>query len=171
MKIYIGLSKPTTSFPVFGWLIQWVEARPYDHVYVRLPEPMDNEYMIFQASKEMVNLYSKNIWLTENAPLKEYEIDITPQQYIILWKHVKSSLGIPYSLKEDFGLLLMKIFKFIKNNPFSAGGSAEFCSKEAAIVCDLLGIDVGDSPDNIDPSLLDVILSKKGLPCVESPQF
>jgi len=170
MKVYIGFSKPTSSFPVFAWLIQWVEARPYDHCYIRFQEPVDKEYMIYQASKEQVNIFQKDIFSASNESIKEYEIDVTDAQFLLLWRHIKSSLGIPYSLKEDFGILLMKIFK-LKNNPLAGGGSADFCSKEAAVVCNLLGIDVGQSPDNIDPSLMDSILSKKGLPCVESPKF
>lgn len=170
MKIYMGFSKPTTKFPIFGWIIQWVEARPYDHCYVRFQEPIDGEYMIYQASKEMVNLFNKDIFLASNESVKEYELDISDVQYALLWKHIKSNLGVPYSLLEDFGILLMKIFK-LQNNPFNAGGSADFCSKEMAIVCNVLGFNVSQSVNNVDPSLMDKILSTKGFPCIESPKF
>ncbi len=52
--LYIGFSAPSGKFEPFAWIIQWVESRPYDHVYIRFPEPATNEYMIFQASKQMV---------------------------------------------------------------------------------------------------------------------
>lgn len=169
MKIYIGFSKPSGKFVPFAWLIKWVEARPYDHAYVRFQEPK-GDWMIFQASKEIVNIYNVPLWLQSNVSLKEYEIEVTEAQSDALWKFIKKGLGTPYSLSEDFGILLMKIFK-LKNNPLSKGMSAAFCSEEAARICELLGIDVGDSPDNIDPSGLDAILSTKNLPCVLDPDL
>lgn len=161
--IYIGFSKPIEGkFSPFAKLIQWVEARPYDHVYIRFPEPVDNEYLIFQASKEMVNLYNLNIFSSMNDSIKEYMIVCTDEQYMALWSFIKKSLGIPYSLKEDFGILLMKIFK-LKHNPYDSGMSAQFCSKLGAMVCQILGIEIPDNPSVVDPSLLDSILSQKGL--------
>lgn len=167
--IYIGLSCPRKKM-AFAELIKWVEARSYDHAYIRFPEPVDNEYMIFQASKEMVNLYNKDIFSSINESIKEYTIECTDEQYLELWKYIKKNLGVPYSLKEDFGILLMKIFKY-KENPFSQGGSAQFCSELAARVCEILGIDVSDNPDNIDPTLLDSILSQRGLTLTMNPVF
>lgn len=161
--IYIGFSSPTGKFEPFAWLIKWVESRPYDHVYVRFPEPVDGEYMVYQASKEMINIYNSSIFFSANDSIKEYTIVCTDEQYAALWRHIKQSLGIPYSLKEDFGILLMKIFK-LKQNPYSAGGSAEFCSEEAAKVCQILGINVYANPDTIDPTMLDSILSRAHLP-------
>lgn len=170
MKIYIGFSKPTASLPLFGMLIEWVEARPYDHAYVRLPDPMDGEYLIFQASNLQVNLYNKDIFQQAHQSLKEYEIDITDEQYKALWKFVKSMLGIPYSLKEDLGILLMKIFH-LAAQPFNDGNQAEFCSKLAATVCEMLGIKLPEDAGAIDPSLLDSVLSSTTLPCVANPIF
>lgn len=161
--IYIGFSKPKSRFAVFATLIKWVESRPYDHAYVRFPEPMDGEYMIFQASKEMVNLYSADIFASINDSIKEYTITCTDEQYVELWNYIKKSVGLPYSLKEDFGILLMKIFK-LKKNPYGTGGSAQFCSELAARVCKILAINIPNDPDTIDPTLLDSILSKANLP-------
>ena len=167
MKIYIGFSKPVSKFAIFGNLIRWVESRPYDHVYIRLPEPMDKEYIIFQASKEMVNIYNKRIFCSENISIKEYELDISDSQYIVLWKFVKANIGIPYSLLEDFGILLMKVLKI--KQPFNSGMSSEFCSKLGALVCHMFGIALPIDAGSIDPSLLDSILESNKLPCVENP--
>lgn len=170
MKIYIGFSAPTSSMSLFGDLIKWVEARPYDHVYIRIQEPMDQEYLIFQASNMQVNLYNSQIFKIAHQPIKEYEIEITNDQYQTLWRFVKSMLGIPYSLKEDFGILLMKIFRLNKQ-PFNDGNNAEFCSKLGATVCQMLGIKLPEDVDAIDPSELDSILSIVNLPCVNDPKF
>jgi hypothetical protein len=169
-KIYVGMSSPTGKFEPFAWLIKIVESRPYDHAYIRIQEPVENEYVIFQASKEMVNLYNKDIWQSLNTPLKEYEIDITDDQYAVLWNFIFANLGIPYSLLEDFGILLMKIFGLTKNI-FDNGMSAEFCSELCANVCKILGIQIEEQSSSIDPSMLDSILSAKGFTCSINPKF
>ena len=168
MKIYIGFSKPTGSFEPFAWLIQFVEARPYDHVYIRIQDPKDGTWMIFQASSTMVNLKSAKIFFDKNTSLKEYEIDCTDEQISSLWKFIDANLGIPYSLIEDFGILLMKLFQ-LKTQPFSQGMSAEFCSKLGAKICLQLGIEMPVDADQIDPTALDSILAGKKLPCVLNP--
>lgn len=170
MKIYIGFSKPTSKFPWFAWLIQWVESRPYDHVYVRLPDPQDGEYLISQASKEMVNLYNKDVFLQNNSSLKEYSIELPDSEYPKLWRLTKANLGIPYSIKEDFGILEMKLFH-LKTNPIQDGSSYQFCSKWAATVCKFLGVNIPEDAGSIDPTLLDSILSSLNLPCTNNPTF
>lgn len=156
MKIYVGFSKPSTFKP-FAYIIQKVEAREYDHVYIRFQEPVDNEYMIFQASKTMVNLYNCNIFFKDNTMIKEYEFDITKEQQLLLWSFIKANLGIPYSLKEDFGILLMKMFHI--KQPFNDGNREQFCSKLGAVVCQLIGIPMTEDAGSIDPSKLDAILA------------
>ena len=169
-KIFIGFSYPTGNFEPFAFLIKWVESRPYDHCYIRFPEPMNNDYLIFQASKEMVNIYNKDIWQSSNSPCKEYEIDINDEIYRDLWNFVKDNLGIPYSLKEDFGILLMKIFK-LESNPYDNGKSAQFCSELGANVCKILKLPIQEESSAIDPSLLDSILSNLSLPLTVKPKF
>ena len=170
MKIYIGFSEPTGKFVPFATLIKWVEARPFDHCYIRVQEPMNKEYVIFQASKAMINVYNKDIWQSYNSSYREYEVEISQEQYEKVWKFVVKNLGIPYSLKEDFGILLMKIFK-IKNNIFDAGMSASFCSKLGAIICKEIGIEIKENASIVDPSLLESLLSKEKLVVIEKPLF
>lgn len=165
MKIYIGFSKPTTRFPIFGWLIQWVEKRPYDHAYVRFKDPFLNKYIVFQASKEMVNLYSYPIFLEYNLPIKEYLIECDAQHYKELWDYITEMLGTPYSLKIDFGILLMKIFK-LKTNPFGDNPNEEVCSELASRVCSMLGIPITEEFSSIDPSGLDQILTNNKCCCI-----
>src|SRR6266403_3720707 len=157
--VYIGFSSPISGkFSPFAWLIKKIESRSYDHVYIRFPEPVYSSYLIFQASKLMVNLYNPKIFANENSVVKEYSMELTDDQYNKLWSFVLENLGIPYSLLEDFGILLMKVFKI--KQPFNSGMSAQFCSKLGANVCILLGINISESPGSIDPSLLDLILSR-----------
>lgn len=171
ITVYIGFSSPTTWFQPFADLIRWIEARPYDHVYIRFQEPATKQWIVFQASKEMVNIYNKDIFQQQNTTIKEYEISINLQEYSSLWLFVLQNLGIPYSLLEDFGIVLMKIFK-LKAQPFNQGLSAEFCSKLGANVCELLQIYLdGIDPSSIDPSGLDSLLASKKLVCINNPTF
>lgn len=169
MKIYIGFSKPKSKFVPFAWLIQWVESRPYDHCYIRFQEP-SGDWMIYQASKEMVNLYNTTIWNQTNQPVKEYELEITSEQAANLWKFIKQNLGLPYSLLEDFGILVMKILH-LKKNPFNQDGAAAFCSQEAAQVCELLNIPLPEDSSAIDPTAMDSILSQQGFKETNDPIF
>jgi len=167
MKIFIGFSAPNKWEP-FSWLIQSIESRQYDHVYIRVQDPITQNWMIFQASSLMVNMESATTFLTKNVSYKEYEYDCTDAQFKMLWNFIDSELGTPYSLIEDFGILLMKIFK-LKNNPFTAGTSEEFCSKLGATVCQMLGLNIPEDASSIDPSALDTILGNLKLPCVLNP--
>lgn len=161
MKIYVGLASPNGGFVPLAKIIQWVEKRNYDHCYIRFQEPT-GEWMIFQASGFAVNIYNLQIWTSENISVKEYEVEVPQGQDI--WLYIKSRLGVPYSLKEDFGILLMKVFK-LKKNPYSAGRLAEICSQQAADLLKFLGISIPEDTSTIDPSELDSILESKGFPC------
>jgi len=169
MKIYIGFSKPS-EFSAFASLIEFVESRGYDHVYVRVQEPISNRWMIFQASGLAVNLISAQNFIHTKVSLKEYEIECTDAQYKAVWDFINTSLGLPYSLIEDLGILLMKIFR-LKNQPFNKGMSAWFCSKLGAQICEILGIVIPEDVADIDPSALDLILGNLKFPCVLNPQF
>lgn len=162
MIVYIGFSEPKGNFNPFAWIIKKVIARPYDHVYIRFPGVSSGKDLIFQASKSMVNLYSSRIFNDQNTSIKEYEINCSMDQYIALWAFIDDNLGTPYSLIEDFGILLMKVFK-LKKQPFNRGMSAQFCSKLGVIVCQIMGIVILDDPSTVDPSRLDYILSQKDL--------
>ena len=167
MKIYVGFSEPK-AFSPFAALINAVECRGYDHVYIRIQEPCNNAWMIFQASGLVVNTLSVPMFLSSKNALKEYEIDCSDEQYKAAWAFINANLGLPYSLLEDFGILLMKVFK-LKKQPFNKGMSAWFCSALGAQVCEVLGIEIPKEIQSIDPSGLDTILSNKGLPCVLNP--
>lgn len=168
MKLYIGFSRPD-SFSLFASIIMAVESRKFDHVYVRIQEPMNNTWMVFQASDLAVNLMSAANFQQSFTTVKEYEIEISQDQYNQVWTFINQNLGTPYSFIEDVGILLMKIFN-LKSQPFSQGMSAEFCSKLGANVCKLLGLPITLPSDQIDPSGLDSILAGLNLPCVDSPQ-
>jgi len=119
--------------------------------------------MVFEASKEMVNLYSYEVFLQSNSTVKEYIINTDQSHYSDLWIYIIQSLGIPYSLKIAAGILLMKIFPF-KSNPFGNSPNEEVCSELASRVCAILGVPVPLDYSSIDPSALDQLLSNNNIP-------
>jgi hypothetical protein len=169
MNIYVGFSHPK-SFSPFASLIEAVEDRGYDHVYIRIQEAISNRWMVFQASGLVVNLISAENFFNNRVSLKEYEVTATQVQYKNVWDFINQNLGLPYSLIEDFGILLMKIFK-LKNQPFNQGGSAWFCSKLGAKVCEILDIPIPEDVSDVDPTALDSILAAEGLPIILNPIF
>lgn len=167
MKIYIGFSCPTGKFEPFAWAIKAVEKRPYDHAYVRIQEPMNNQWMIFEASKQMVNMFSVPWFTHSNKTIKEYEIDCTDELYKELWKFCMDNLGVPYSLTQILGIFFEKLFH--GKQDFPNGASAEICAELAARVCKMLGIPITEDMDSITPSDLDSLLGSMSLPCVANP--
>lgn len=168
MKIYIGFSSPTSKFVPFAWAIQAIEKRPYDHAYIRMQEPMNDEWMIFQASKQMVNMYHLSWFLKSNEVIKEYEIDCTDLQYKELWAFAMKTLGTPYSIKQVLAIFLRKLFHF---SPKAIDGEAgEVCSELAARVAVIMGLIIDEEFDFITPSDLDYFLSQH-LIAVEYPDL
>lgn len=167
MKIYIGLSGPTSKFAPFAWAIKAVEKRPYDHVYVRFQEPMNNQWMIFQASKAMVNMFSVPWFLHSNEIIKEYEIECTEDQHRELWQFAMNNLGVPYSVKQIIGIFLRKLFHV--KQAFPDGAAAEVCAELVARACIMLGMNPAEDPDVITPSDIDEFLGSLSLPCVLNP--
>ena len=168
MKIFIGFSSPKSPWKLFANSIKLIEKRPYDHVYVRFPEPLYKKYMIFQASGTMVNMISPEIFLKVNFTIKEYEIEINEEQYGELWSFILTHLGIPYSLKQILGVLLMKIFHI--KQPFTEL-DGEICSKLGSQICELLNIQIKEDLNSITPSDLDEILSNQQLKIINSPNI
>ena len=79
-------------------------------------------------------------------------------------------LGVPYSLKEVWGLLLMKIFHLSKQ-PFDDGLKQAFCSELAAAVFELLNVPMSEGLSSIDPSALDIKLDSLDFLVNLNPQF
>lgn len=168
-NIRIGFSSPTTKFVPFAWAVQAIEKRPYDHVYVRIQEPLNGQWMIFQASKEMVNMYSISWFLNSNEVIKEYEIPCTNDQYKDLWQFAMDNLGVPYSTKQIIGILFRKLFRM--NQIFPNGTSGEICAELAARVCIMLGFTPKEDLDIITPSDLDYFLESCGVICILNPSL
>jgi hypothetical protein len=130
-KLIVGFSKPNTWKP-FAWLIQKAFNIPYDHVYVNIECFQYDRNVIYQASGSSVNFMATGVFNSKNDILAEFEIDILPENKIALVQFAIDNAGKAYSLKEVFGLAIVRIAelcgKTIKN-PFRDGNNTYVCSE------------------------------------------
>ena len=142
--IIIGFSH---SNNLFSKLIMAVTRSNISHAYIRL-----NETDVFQASGLSVNEQVYEYFLTYETVVKEFQIQISDEQFAAGEAFRLASLGKPYSMKEVFGfgwVMFMRMFGKKVANPGKDGDHAYVCSK---LVCIYAGIpDVGENltPDDL----------------------
>jgi hypothetical protein len=129
-KIIIGFSKPNKWKP-FAELIKGMLNTNYDHVYIKFHSSSCDRDIIYQASKLMVNFVGVFVFESENIIIKEFEIDISNENYTKLMQFVIDNAGKPYSFKEIIGLTWVNINRLFGRrveNPYKEGNSAYVCS-------------------------------------------
>ena len=122
------------------------------HTYIRL-----NSTDVFQASGLSVNEQIYEYFVTYETVVKEFQIQISDEQFAAGEAFRIASLGKPYSMKEVFGfgwVMLMKALGKKVANPGKDGDHAYVCSK---LVCLYAGIN--DAAENITPEDLYETLS------------
>ena len=122
------------------------------HTYVRL-----DGATVFQASGLTVNEQVYEYFITYETVVKEFQMQITDEQFAAGEVFRIASLGKPYSMKEVFGfgwVMLMKTLGKKVANPGRDGNHAYVCSK---LMCDYAGID--DKDENLTPDDLYEILA------------
>lgn len=162
--IYVGFSKPKT-WKVFAQLIMFGYGIPYDHVYIRVFSKEMNRWMIFQASKTLVNMMTQDTLEADNIIVKEFQVQLSDDELAAMLQFAADSLGKPYGIKECIGLAWVRIcatFGKVVNNPFKFTGSTYVCSELAGYVCDkFAGMDIDVDPANINPKEMYNYLSAK----------
>lgn len=163
-KIIVGFSYPK-KWKIFAWLIQTIYGTPYDHVYIKFHSSTYDRDIIYQASKTMINFMGTSVFESENSIYKEFEVEISPQNKVDLMKFAIDNAGKPYSIKEAFGLGIVRIFALFGKkieNPWKDGNDGYVCSILAAYVMEnYLGEDIeGDFEDISPKDIYDFLLSK-----------
>lgn len=98
MKIYIGFSRPI-KFMVGAALISWWTERPYSHSYVRF-EYADSKAAVFHAAHGMVHFLSWENFSSVNQPVREYEIELSPEDHSLFFDDCMNLSGQKYSVVE-----------------------------------------------------------------------
>jgi len=161
LSVIIGFSKPKgVFFPIFSWVIRLFERTEYSHVYVRWHSKGAGVDVCYEASGNEVKFICKNVFDARIIPIKEYEIEITNEQYRKLLHFCMSNAGQHYGVKQVFGILLVKLFR-LKKNPFSDGRASWVCSELAGqILKDVLDKDTGLDLDIAGPKAIDKFLQE-----------
>lgn len=127
--VKIGFSRPKSPLKVFSFCIRLIEGwTPYSHVYVRSYSDVGEGDIIYQASGVQVNFMGLKHFVDHAEIVKEFEFQITLEEYKAYMKWAIQEAGAPYSVLQAFGILLVRLFK-LKRNPFSNGCKAWVCSE------------------------------------------
>jgi hypothetical protein len=130
-KIKIGFSKPnkTKKFPIYSWLIRLAQGwSDFSHVYTEIE--IKEGAAIFQASGISVNQESKKKFLTHAEIVVDFEFEISEESFEKLKQFFFDRLGLPYSIKQVFGMLLFHLG--IKTKIFMDRDLAYVCSELVA---------------------------------------
>lgn len=139
-KVILGFSKPKKVFPVFSWAIRLAEWTPYSHVFVRINSEHLGTTLIYQASGTQVNFMGLKHFEDAAHIIKEFEFEISDENYKELLCWAVREAGAPYGIKAVLGILLVKCFN-LKRNPFSDKDKTWFCSELAGkILRDFIGV-------------------------------
>lgn len=161
--IYIGFSKSTKKFAWFSWLIRLVDGTEYSHVYIKFHSNSLERDIIYQASGTQVNFVGTKIFESCNKVVIEYPLDIKEETKKRILQQAIDKAGIPYGIKEIFGLAIIKLYSLFGkkiSNPFGNRDITYVCCE---LVADLLteqGILSIKDIESITPKDLEVYIKE-----------
>jgi hypothetical protein len=157
MIITIGFSSAKNSLMLFARGIEFIEKRPYSHVFIKYHDCVHQKDLIFQASHGKVNLTVYNDFIKHNDVIKTYDLDFDEFESAEFFKLISIMIHRKYSWLDILGILWRKITKL--KNPFKDGMDTVICSELGAMVCKIKKIPIPDHIDDVTPSDLDKILA------------
>jgi hypothetical protein len=110
------------ALPIFSWIIMAAENVDFSHVYIKAFDDEIQEWVYYQASHDLVNLMTEQVFLSQEKVIHEYDFTISDAAFEKMKKFVMDNMGKAYSLKEVLGLAIVQILSYFGvsiNNPFS----------------------------------------------------
>lgn len=105
-----------------------------------------------------VNFYESHNFDLENETLNEFVLEVDNKTYVNTLTYAIDKAGVPYGIKQIFGILFIKILKSIGlavNNPFANGPKEYVCSELVAEILGKFGhVTFKDNLDTITPKML-----------------
>ncbi len=151
-KLVVGFSKSTKVLPVFSWAIRLWEKTEYSHCYTQFENRRHPELpLIYQASHDMMNFMSRSVFLTQNAVIEEFTIEISDEAYDRLMYKAIQLVGKPYGVKQIAGIVLSQLLGLDKN-PFLTDKDTYTCSEWCGIVLKELGYVIPKDPNLLTPA-------------------
>jgi hypothetical protein len=129
MKIIIGASR---NSKIGSKLIQWWIGAPYSHVYARWHLNDQERDIVYQASHGMVHFKAFENFKKENEIVKEFELELTCDQFKKFSQHCIDLAGQPYAIIE---LLQIALCDFTNGKIQFADQYGYICSE---LMCELL---------------------------------
>jgi hypothetical protein len=155
--ITIGFSKPKNRFfPVISWIIRLYQGTEYSHAYLKFDSASLNRTLVYEAVGGGVRFVGSNLWKHKAEEVKQFQIQITDDQFIHIMQYCVDTAGVSYGSIQNVGVILATIFK-MKNNPFKKGKN---CSEVVAEILQMQGHIFTKSLDLITPKDIDLALSK-----------
>jgi hypothetical protein len=158
-SIVIGFSHPI-KFSLHAWIIEKIDAAPFDHAYLKFHSTSLNRDIIYQSNWRGVEFIGSTLWQTTTVPVEEYTIAVSDDEYTSMMQFCVDNCGISYGYLGTLGAGLVKL-GWCKTNPFNVGLKSEFCSEIVARCLNV--VDPAQfqlDPANITPNDLNQLLKK-----------
>jgi hypothetical protein len=150
-KLVIGFSKSTKKLPLFSWAIRLWDGTEYSHCYTQFENRRHPELpLIYQASHDMMNFMSRQVFESNNAVIEEFTIEITDEAYDHLMYKAIQLVGKPYGVKQILGIAVARVLN-LKTNPFHTRQDTYTCSEWCGMVLKELGYVLPKDPNLITP--------------------
>lgn len=151
MKIKIGFSTPINNpFPVFSWAIKAIYQTEYSHSYLKFRSDRLDRDIIYEAVGVGVRFVGYKLWCEHAKSIKEFELEVTQEQYTELQQFCVDNAGKKYGKLQILGIYIAKLFR-MKKNIFKNGDSEEVCSEVIAKIMTQLGYKFDKDFDLITP--------------------
>jgi hypothetical protein len=160
-KIKFGFSYSTKRFAIFSVAIRLWDRTKYSHCYIEFENRrFPHIPLIYQASHDMMNFMTKQVFLQNNHVTHEFELEISEEQHDRLLEHAMRMVGKPYSVRQIFGIVLADIFK-LEKNPFTKDEESFICSEWCGIALEILGFQLKKDRNLLKPKDIFKALSNK----------
>lgn len=117
--ITIGFSKPKNNpFPIASWLIRLFNQTKYSHVYMKINAKSLNRTLIYEATGHGgVNFVNYETWSNRTETVKEFTLNINPEQIQKLTIFCVDNAGKPYSMFQLLNIFINYTRKAVKLSP------------------------------------------------------
>jgi hypothetical protein len=128
--ITIGFSTSINHiFPIYSWLIKLIYNTRYSHTYMKFHSDSLNRDIIYESVGVGVRFVGFKYWQKHSKVIREFDLQISDEQYRNLMVHCVDQAGIKYGRLQVVGILISKILG-LRVNPFRNGDSEKVCSEE-----------------------------------------
>ncbi len=151
MKIIIGFSSPINHpFPVLAWAIKAIYQTPYSHCYLKFHSDGIDRDIVYEAVGLGVRFIGVKRWAEHAEVIREFEIEITKEQYCELMRFCVDHAGAEYGKGQIVGIYAAKLFR-MRENVFKNDDDMQVCSEIIGRIMEQLGYEFDKDLDLLTP--------------------